>query len=334
MGEPMPERILRDYSDSEKFDGFAQSPETLFTRLLTKVDDYGRYSRDPLKVRADCFPRIENLRANTVDAWLEELSGHRLILCYRVTGKLYLAIVNFRQRLREHVKKDGAITLPVPKFPPPEGKDVYFRPDDGDWKALMGLSSDSPRMAGSGGVLPPYAYAIADTKSLTNAESCSGAKNNSLLKAEGMGERGKGQPIQGHHSDPAPSAAENDVKRQFAAGHAQALLGYPNMGSVIQWILGNKSNWDYDNSKVRTRDFSPAQLKTVLAEFIGRVSIAQAQRAWSESATITHQAVVDRMPNATANPPAYCISTFKNWLKAFAEGKQQPEAPESPQKNA
>ena len=120
----MPDRILRDWTTSEKFDGFNGTPETLFARILMKVDDYGRFDGDPVNVRGACYPRAENLRANTVDAWLKELSDHRLILCYQVSGKRYLAVVNFRQRMRT--------PPPKPKFPPMDGKPPEWMPDDGD----------------------------------------------------------------------------------------------------------------------------------------------------------------------------------------------------------
>lgn len=144
----MPERILRDWSDSKKFDGFPGNPETLFVRLLMKADDYGRFTRDPINVRAACFPRAEALRANTVDAWLKELSDHRLIFCYQVSGESYLAIINFRQRLRIDAKTGKG---PNPKYPPPEGQPMDFRPDDGNWRELAATSGEPP----------PYAYANA-----------------------------------------------------------------------------------------------------------------------------------------------------------------------------
>lgn len=168
----MPERILRDWTDSDKFDGFAGSPETLFTRLLMKVDDYGRFTRDPINVRAACFPRAEALRANTVDAWLKELSDHRLILCYQVNGKWFLAIINFRQRLRVDGKGHG----PRPKFPPPEGKPVDFRPDDGDWRESAATCGGSP----------PYAYAGPDAEPGPNA-------SNPPPLINGHGEKGSGE---------------------------------------------------------------------------------------------------------------------------------------------
>ena len=40
----MPNRILRDYTDSLCFDGIGAEVERLFIRLLTKADDYGRFT--------------------------------------------------------------------------------------------------------------------------------------------------------------------------------------------------------------------------------------------------------------------------------------------------
>lgn len=153
----MPERILRDWTDSEKFDALSSGAETLFTRLVMKVDDYGRFSRDPVNVRGACFPRVENLRANTVDAWLKELSDHHLILCYQVGSKPLLAIINFRQRLR--------VPPPKPKFPPPDGKLMEFRPDDGDWRESMPVVN-SPQTAAVRGSPQPYAGSVAGSMSL------------------------------------------------------------------------------------------------------------------------------------------------------------------------
>lgn len=146
------DRILRDYSTSAKFDGFPQSPETFFTRLLTKVDDYGRIDGDPANLRGVCFMRFPNIQMQTVDAWLKELSGHHIVLRYAVKGKPYLAIINFRQRKRTPPSK--------PKFPPPEGKGLYFLPDDGDWKADH---EELLQPAATGGESRPYSYAKAET---------------------------------------------------------------------------------------------------------------------------------------------------------------------------
>ena len=109
----MPNRILRDWTDSFKFEGISSFAEVLFNRLIMKADDFGRYHAHPQLVKSGCFPLAKTLRANTVAAWLTELSDRRLVFCYKVGDRELLAIVNFRQRIRDDVN---------PKFPSPPGK--------------------------------------------------------------------------------------------------------------------------------------------------------------------------------------------------------------------
>ena len=114
----MPSRILRDWTDSLRFDGLSAEAERLFTRLIMKADDYGRFHADPRLLRAGCFPLSENLRANDIDRWLDELSTRQLILRYEAAGRRILAIINFGQRLKQSRWK----------FPPPPGEPDNFLP--------------------------------------------------------------------------------------------------------------------------------------------------------------------------------------------------------------
>jgi len=130
----MPSRILRDWTDSMKFDGISAEAERLFTRLLMKADDFGRFHADPRLIRSGCFPLLESVRTEQVDRWLDELSTRRLLFRYEVGGRAFLAVVNFRQRLKQS----------VPKFPPADGKDRNWLPDDADFPELPGTSRNFP----------------------------------------------------------------------------------------------------------------------------------------------------------------------------------------------
>ena len=116
----MPNRMLRPYCDSLKFDGIDASAERLWVRLLTVVDDFGRFHGEPRLIKASCFPLIDNLRPADVLRWLDDLSTRHLILRYKVRQREYLAITNFRQRTRQATSK----------FPPPDGKPPDWRPTD------------------------------------------------------------------------------------------------------------------------------------------------------------------------------------------------------------
>ena len=128
----MPNRILRDWTDSLRFDGLTADAERLFVRLLMKADDYGRYHANPRLVKAGCFPLSENLRANTVAAWLTELSDRLLVFCYTSGTGEYLVIPKFGQRMKQS----------RPKFPPPDGRPPDWLPDSTDFPELQGTSGN------------------------------------------------------------------------------------------------------------------------------------------------------------------------------------------------
>lgn len=132
----MPNRILRDWTDSAAFDGLAPEAERLFVRLLMKVDDFGRFHAHPQLVKSACFPLAEDLRANTVAAWLTSLSDRQLVFSYKSGTGDYLVIRKFRQRSRAETSK----------FPPPDGHPPdWMPPDDGQVTVIRPSSDRHPR---------------------------------------------------------------------------------------------------------------------------------------------------------------------------------------------
>lgn len=130
----MPNRILRDWTDSARFDGITADAERLFVRLIMKADDYGRFHARPQLVKSACFPLAEDLRSNTVAAWLTELSDRQLVFRYTSGTGNYLAISNFGQRLK----------MSRAKFPQPPGKPDDWLPVSEDFRELPGTSGNFP----------------------------------------------------------------------------------------------------------------------------------------------------------------------------------------------
>jgi hypothetical protein len=130
----MPNRILRDYTDSLRFDGIGAEAERLFIRLLTKSDDYGRYHADPRLVGAACFPLEQSIEPKQITKWLDELERRGLILRYEAEGKHLLSVINYGQRLRNTRYK----------FPPPEDKDREWLPTGRDLPQLAATCRNSP----------------------------------------------------------------------------------------------------------------------------------------------------------------------------------------------
>jgi hypothetical protein len=97
----MPQRILRDWTDSAQIDLLSPDEEVLFTRLIMKADDYGNFHRNPKMVKSLLFPIKDGLRVSDIDRWLENLATTGMIRTYSHKGVPYLNIVNFGQRLRQ-----------------------------------------------------------------------------------------------------------------------------------------------------------------------------------------------------------------------------------------
>jgi hypothetical protein len=126
--------MLRDWTDSLKFDGISADAERLFVRLIMKADDYGRFHADARLIKAACFPLLDSLRPPDVDRWLIELSTRQLVLRYEAEGRSLLAIVNYGQRLKNSRAK----------FPPPPGQSAEWLPTSDHFREVPGSSGKFP----------------------------------------------------------------------------------------------------------------------------------------------------------------------------------------------
>lgn len=80
--------------------------EVFYRRLMSVVDDYGRFSANPKLVRAACYPlKLDSVSDQHIAEWLLECSQANLVLCYEVSGKQYLEVNDFRQQVRSKQSK-------------------------------------------------------------------------------------------------------------------------------------------------------------------------------------------------------------------------------------
>lgn len=117
----MPNRILRDWTDSDKINALSALAERFFTRLIMKADDFGCFYADTRLVKANLFPLLmDSIREADIARWMEECQKAGLIVLYEVSGKKYLEVLNFNQRLRLQKRKfpcrsnDGQMTVKCP----------------------------------------------------------------------------------------------------------------------------------------------------------------------------------------------------------------------------
>lgn len=98
----MPNRILRAaILTSEKVNELTWTGEIFFRRLMSVVDDFGRYDARPSIMRCNLFPlRLDRVSESDIIKWMNECSKAELVRFYHVDKKPYLEILQFDQVLR------------------------------------------------------------------------------------------------------------------------------------------------------------------------------------------------------------------------------------------
>lgn len=113
----LPNRILRDgIIDSRAINALSDDAELFYRRLMSVVDDFGRFEADPVLLRTKVFPRKSStwteerisacLRECSETFYFDRPTGKRLplIVVYHKFDSVFLEIQNFGQRLRPRVK--------------------------------------------------------------------------------------------------------------------------------------------------------------------------------------------------------------------------------------
>lgn len=115
----MPNRVLRDWTASDKIDKLSPGAEVFFTRLIMKADDYGLYWGNPKLLNSALFP-LRDYDNGKITLWLVECCKAGIVNKYTVDGKDYVQILGFDQRLR----------LMKSKFPSPPKIDEFTEPSN------------------------------------------------------------------------------------------------------------------------------------------------------------------------------------------------------------
>lgn len=111
----MPIRIVREgINSSARINALSRGAELFYRRLMSVVDDYGRFHGSPATLRGACWPTCpENVTEDEVKQWMEEclqvhskcLAGATpLIFLYEANGFRYLQLTDFRQQTRSESK--------------------------------------------------------------------------------------------------------------------------------------------------------------------------------------------------------------------------------------
>ena len=109
----VPNRIIREgILTSPKLAKLGWAEEVFYRRLLSVVDDFGRYYADPGMLRAACYPRqLNKVSDSDVGKWLGACSDAALVRVYPAEdGERYLEVVKFDQQVRAKKSKFPQMT--------------------------------------------------------------------------------------------------------------------------------------------------------------------------------------------------------------------------------
>jgi hypothetical protein len=90
---------------SERVNELSERAELFYRRLMSVVDDYGRYTANPTLLRSACYPlKVDSVKEDSIKKHLAEAAGAGLIVLYTVGGKEFLEIQDFGQRIQSKSK--------------------------------------------------------------------------------------------------------------------------------------------------------------------------------------------------------------------------------------
>jgi hypothetical protein len=92
---------------SERVAKLGWAEEVFYRRLMSVVDDFGRYYATPMLIRAACYPLlIDKVSDADVGKWLAKCAEAALVSVYPAPdGKRYLQMLDFRQQVRASASK-------------------------------------------------------------------------------------------------------------------------------------------------------------------------------------------------------------------------------------
>lgn len=102
----MPLRFLRPgLTTSDRWNSVSWQAQSFYIRLLTLVDDYGRYDSRPAILSSHAFPlSVGGMKTEELSKLAKELSEAGLVVFYTHKGKPYLQLSNWQERARSASK--------------------------------------------------------------------------------------------------------------------------------------------------------------------------------------------------------------------------------------
>lgn len=148
----MPTRVLRDgILTSERVNALSPNAELFYRRLMSVVDDYGRFSANLTLLRASCYPlKLDSVKEDSIKKHLAEAEGAGLIVLFTVAGKAFLEMQDFGQRIQSKSKfpEPPGDTQDSPNIPVEKRDSTVIHGDPPGKTALVGVEDEVKALSG------------------------------------------------------------------------------------------------------------------------------------------------------------------------------------------
>lgn len=152
----MPNRILREgIITSERIDMLDPEEEVFYRRLMSLVDDFGRYTANATLLVSAAYPlRIRRVADEDIVRWLGACQRANLVRVYSVDSKQFLELIDFKQQVRSKESKYPSPDVGVPFTCVADAKQTKSNAHldgDGDGDVFEDVSGDGDGGVGVGG---------------------------------------------------------------------------------------------------------------------------------------------------------------------------------------
>ena len=89
---------------SARFNSLCWEAQSLYVRLITLVDDYGRFEAHPVLLKSLAFPFNPEIICEQMLSWCVELQAKDLAVFYEKDGKQYVQLSRWQEKARSHSK--------------------------------------------------------------------------------------------------------------------------------------------------------------------------------------------------------------------------------------
>lgn len=227
----MPNRIIREgILSSERVNSLSPNAELFYRRLMSVVDDFGRYSANPSLLRASCYPlQLDVVKEDSIKKHLAACADAGLIVLFTIADKAYLEMQDFRQQVRAKESK----------YPSPDG---------------VRSSSDQPATSGC----------VAD-----DAQATSGCVADAHVDGGGDVDEDVylQPPPHAHGEDPFSMRMDWEPSKHFSTLAKQAMLPMPGGEMFAACLAEFRSYWLSNPTRKRTQhEWDHALIKSLKSE--------------------------------------------------------------------